>query len=61
MKSKLLVLVVLISSGLMAQKLPREILNGQLVAESISVEDILITNKTSKQAVVSKKRERFNF
>lgn len=39
----------------MAQKLPREILNGQLVAESISVDDILITNKTAKTATVSKK------
>ena len=55
MKSKILVLVLLISSGLMAQKLPREILNAQLVAESMAVEDILITNKTANLAVVSKK------
>lgn len=55
MKSKLLVFVLLISSGLIAQKLPREILNGQLVAESMAVEDILITNKTANIATVSKK------
>lgn len=55
MKTKLLFVLMLISSGLIAQKLPREILNGQLVAESISVEDILITNKTAKTASVSKK------
>lgn len=55
MKNKLLILFVLITSSLLAQKLPREILNGQLVAESISVDDILITNKTAKTATVSKK------
>lgn len=55
MKNKLLLIFVLITSSLMAQKLPREILNGQLVAESISVDDILITNKTAKTATVSKK------
>jgi hypothetical protein len=53
MKSKLVLIIMCISSGLMAQKLPREILNGQLVAESISVDDILVTNKTANTAAVS--------
>ncbi len=55
MKSKLLFLLFLTASGLMAQKLPRQILKGQVVAEAISVEDILITNKTAKTATISKK------
>lgn len=55
MKTKLLFVLLLITSGLMAQKMPREILQGQLVAESMSVEDILITNKTAKTATISKK------
>ena len=55
MKTKLLFVLLLISSGLIAQKLPRELLNGQLIAESIAVEDVLITNKTAKTATVSKK------
>lgn len=55
MKTKLLFLILLLSGGLMAQKTPRVMLNGQLTAESISVEDVLITNKTAKTAAVSKK------
>lgn len=55
MKSKLLFVIVLVSSSLFAQKLPRELLNGRVIAESISVEDILITNKTAKTATISKK------
>jgi len=55
MKSKLLFLVLLFSGGLMAQKLPREILYGQLVADSISVDNVLITNKTANTAAVSRK------
>lgn len=55
MKSKLLFLLFLTTSGLMAQKLPRQILKGQVVAEAISVEDILITNKTAKTATITKK------
>ena len=55
MKSKLLFVLLLITSGLVAQKLPREVLNGQVLSESMSVEDILITNKTAKTATVSKK------
>lgn len=55
MKSKLLFLVLLITSGVMAQKLPREILYGQLVADSISVDNVLITNKTANIAAVSRK------
>lgn len=55
MRSKLLFFVLLCSSTLIAQKLPREILNGQLIAESMSVEDVLITNKTANVATVSVK------
>lgn len=55
MKSKLLFFIVLISASLFAQKLPRELLNGRVIAESISVEDVLITNKTARTAALSKK------
>lgn len=55
MKSKLLLLLFLTATSLIAQKLPRQILNGKLVAESMSVEDILVTNKTAKTATISKK------
>lgn len=54
MKGKLLFFTLLLSAGLIAQKLPREVMKGQLIAESISLEDILITNKTAKTAVISK-------
>jgi len=54
MKTKILLLLVLISSNLFAQKLPREILYGQLIADSIAVENVLITNKTTNLATVSK-------
>lgn len=53
MKSKLVFIIMLITSNLLAQKLPRDILNGQLIAGSISVDDILITNKTGNTAAVS--------
>jgi hypothetical protein len=55
MKSKLLVLLLLTSSGIIAQKLPREMLYGQLVVESMAVDNILITNKSANIAAVSKK------
>jgi hypothetical protein len=54
MNNKILFLILLISSSLLAQKLPREIMNGQLVSDGMSVDDILITNKTAKTAAVSK-------
>lgn len=54
MKSKLLFFALLFSVGLIAQKLPREVQKGQLVAESISLEDVLITNKTANTATISK-------
>lgn len=53
MKIKLLLFLLLITGSLAAQKLPREILNGRLVAQSMSVDDILVTNKTAKTAAVS--------
>jgi len=55
MKSKLLVLLLLTSGGILAQKLPRELLYGQLVVESMVVDNILITNKSANSAAVSKK------
>ena len=54
MKSKLLILTLLFSTVLLAQKLPREILYGQLVSDGMTVDNILITNKTANQAAVSK-------
>lgn len=53
MKMKLLLFLLLITSGISAQKLPREVLNGRLVADAMSVDDILVTNKTAKTAAVS--------
>ena len=55
MKNKLLLLLLMISSGLLAQKLPREILYGQLVADTMMVDNVLITNKTTRLSAVSKK------
>ena len=55
MKSKLLFLVLLFSGSLMAQKLPREILYGQLITDSTEVDNVLITNKTAKLAVYSRR------
>ncbi|WP_432672875.1 hypothetical protein [Flavobacterium sp. SM2513] len=54
MKNKLLFVLLLFTSVLMAQKLPREILYGQLVADSTGVENVLVTNKTAKLAVYSR-------
>ena len=54
MKTKLLFILFLITSVLTAQKLPREILYSQLVADSMSVDNVLITNKTAKLAVYSR-------
>lgn len=54
MKTKLLFFTLFLSAGLMAQKLPREMLKGQLVTESVSLEDVLITNKTANTAAISK-------
>ena len=55
MKNKLLFVLLLFTSVLMAQKLPREILYGQLVADSTGVENVLVTNKTAKLAVYSRR------
>ncbi len=54
MKIKLLLFVLLLSSGLIAQKLPRETLNGQLISDSMPVDNVLITNKTANLASISK-------
>jgi hypothetical protein len=54
MKNKLLFGLLLFTSVLMAQKLPREILYGQLVADSTEVQNVLVTNKTAKLAVYSR-------
>jgi len=54
MKNSTLTFVMLfISQLLFAQQLPREILHGQIVADSISVEGITITNKTTNRYSVS--------
>ena len=53
MTNKLLFFLLLIGTTLTAQKLPREILIGQLISEAMSVDDILITNKTANTAAVS--------
>lgn len=55
MKNKLLFFLLFMTSGLIAQKIPREILQAQLVTDSMAVDDILITNKTAKLTVVSRK------
>lgn len=55
MKTKLLFFLFLITSSLIAQKLPREVLYGQLIADSTEVDNVLVTNKTAKLAVYSRK------
>lgn len=55
MKTILLLIMGCFTGSLMAQKLPREVLNGQLVAETVVVDNVMITNKTLNYAVVSKK------
>ena len=54
MKTKLLFFLFLITSSLIAQKLPREVLYGQLIADSTGVDNVLVTNKTAKLAVYSR-------
>ncbi|WP_026976590.1 hypothetical protein [Flavobacterium tegetincola] len=53
MKTTLLFLLFFTASHGIAQKLPREILNGQLLSETGSLEGILITNKTANFSTVS--------
>lgn len=53
MKLKLLFFLLTITANLSAQKLPREVLNGKLVADAMSVDDILVTNKTANTAAIS--------
>lgn len=55
MKTKLLFFLFLITSSLIAQKLPREVLYGQLITDSTGVDNVLVTNKTAKLAVYSRK------
>lgn len=59
MKTSLSFIMLLITCNLFAQKLPREILFGKIVADSTSVENILITNKTANLNVVSGKDGNF--
>ena len=54
MKTKLLFFLFLITSSLIAQKLPREVLYGQLITDSTEVDNVLVTNKTAKLAVYSR-------
>lgn len=54
MKTKLLFCLLLITCGLFAQKLPREVLYGQLITDSTGVDNVLVTNKTAKLAVYSR-------
>ncbi len=61
MKNSTLTLVLLfITQIFFAQQLPREVLNGQIIADSISVEGITITNKTINRYVVSDKEGAFS-
>lgn len=54
MKNSTLTFVLLFMTQLFfAQQLPREILDGQIIADSISVEGITITNKTTNRYAVS--------
>lgn len=54
MKNSTLTFVLLFVSQLFfAQQLPRELLYGQIIADSISVEGITITNKTTKRYALS--------
>ena len=55
MKTKLLFFLFLITNSLIAQKLPREVLYGQLITDSTEVDNVLVTNKTAKLAVYSRK------
>ncbi|RZK12013.1 MAG: hypothetical protein EOO46_04730 [Flavobacterium sp.] len=51
--STLTIVLLLVSQLFFAQQLPREILYGQIISDSISVEGITITNKTTKRYSVS--------
>lgn len=53
MKKTLLFILFLIVTNGIAQKLPRENINGQLVSEAVSLDGILITNQTAKLSTVS--------
>ncbi|MDR6966454.1 hypothetical protein J2X31_000447 [Flavobacterium arsenatis] len=61
MKNSTLTIVLLFISQLFfAQQLPREILHGQIIADSISVEGITITNKTTNRYSVSDNEGNFS-
>jgi hypothetical protein len=61
MKNSLITFVLLtITQLLFAQQPPREILNGQIMADSLSVEGITITNKTTSRYAVSDKEGNFS-
>lgn len=61
MKNSILTIVLLfISQVFFAQQLPREILHGQIIADSISVEGITITNKTTNRYAVSDNEGNFS-
>lgn len=54
MKNNAFMLVLfLVSNVFFAQQLPREILYGQILADSMTIEGVTITNKTSKKYTVS--------
>jgi len=61
MKNSILTIAFLFISQLFfAQQLPREILYGQIVADSISVDGITITNKTTKRYSISDNEGNFS-
>ena len=61
MKNSILTIVLLfISQVFFAQQLPREILHGQIIADSLSVEGITITNKTTNRYSVSDNEGNFS-
>ena len=51
--STLTIVLLLVSQLFFAQQLPREIIYGQITSDSISVEGITITNKTTKRYSIS--------
>lgn len=61
MKNSIITIALLFITQLFfAQQLPREILYGQIVADSISVEGITITNKTTKRYSISDNEGNFS-
>lgn len=61
MKNSIITIAFLFITQLFfAQELPREILYGQIVSDSISVEGITITNKTTKRYSVSDNEGNFS-